>query len=111
MADLLVNGESKGPHAFIMDFRNNGELVAGVTTEDMGKKTVGNDLDNAWISFDNVSLPKSSLLSKFAEIDANNAYVAKVQGVRPFDMIGQRLYTGRVAVGQAALAYRRELYR
>jgi acyl-CoA oxidase len=30
--------------------------------------------------------------------------------VRPFDMIGQRLYTGRIAVGQAALEYRRQLF-
>ena len=49
MADLIVSGESKGPHAFVMDFRNDGKLVDGVTAEDMGKKTVGNDLDNAWI--------------------------------------------------------------
>jgi hypothetical protein len=29
-----------------------GELVEGVTTGDMGPKTIGNDLDNAWIKFD-----------------------------------------------------------
>ena len=31
-------------------------------------------------------------------------------GIKPFEMIGQRLYTGRVAVAQAALTYCRTLY-
>ena len=62
-------------------------------------------------SFSNVTLPKSSLLSKYASIDSANNYVTQTTSVRPFDMIGQRLYTGRVAVAQAALAYRREVFR
>ena len=111
LADLRVGGESKGPHAFVMDFRNNGDLVPGITTEDMGKKTTGNDLDNAWIHFDNVELPKSAMLSRYAEIDEAGEYRVKVDGVRPFDMIGQRLYTGRIAVAQAALEYRRQLFK
>jgi len=31
-------------------------------------------------------------------------------GIAPFEMIGQRLYTGRVAVAQAALSYCRKLF-
>jgi alkylation response protein AidB-like acyl-CoA dehydrogenase len=111
LADLIVGGESKGPHAFVMDFRNDGELVPGVVAEDMGKKTVGNDLDNAWIEFNNVPLPRSALLSKYASVSEDGEYTMKVAGVRPFDMIGQRLYTGRIAVAQAALAYRRQLFK
>jgi hypothetical protein len=41
---------------------------------------------------------------RYAEIDAAGEYVVKDASVRAFDMIGQRLYTGRVAVAQAALA-------
>lgn len=109
LADLRVKGESKGPHAFVMDFRKDGKLVDGIIVDDMGKKTVGNDLDNAWIHFDNVELPKESMLSKYAHISEDGEYVLKSK-VRPFDMIGQRLYTGRIAVGQAALEYRRQLF-
>lgn len=52
VADLLLEGKSYGPHAFLMDLRvqQDGALVAGVTVGDMGSKTVGNDLDNAWVS-------------------------------------------------------------
>ena len=110
MADLRINGETKGPQAFVMDFRQDGELVKGIEVDDMGKKTTGNDLDNAWVAFDNVRIPKSAILSKYADIE-DNEYILKTPGVRPFDMIGQRLYTGRIAVAQAALTYRKELFR
>ena len=48
LADLTVGGERKGPHAFLIDLRKDGQLRPGVATGDMGIKTVGNDLDNAW---------------------------------------------------------------
>lgn len=76
----------------------------------MGIKTVGNDLDNAWIAFDNVTLPRSALLSRYAEVSADGVYNLTTTGIKPFEMIGQRLYTGRVAVAQAALSYRRKLF-
>jgi acyl-CoA oxidase len=109
MADLIVGGKSVGPHAFLMDFRNDGSVIDGVELGDMGKKTTGNDLDNAWIQFNEVELPKSALLNRYADIDENGVYSA-VEGVAPFAMIGQRLYTGRVAVAQAALSYTRALF-
>jgi acyl-CoA oxidase len=109
MADLRVRGKSVGPHAFLVDFRSNGSTLAGVTLGDMGRKTTGNDLDNAWINFDQVRVPKSSLLNRYADIDSNNNYVKKSK-VPAFAMIGQRLYTGRVAVAQAALSYTRVLF-
>jgi acyl-CoA oxidase len=109
LADLIVQGQSMGPHAFVMDLRRDGALAHGVTVADMGRKTVGNDLDNAWIAFDHVRLPKAALLSKHADV-VNGQYELLTAGVRPFDLIGQRLYTGRVAVAQAALEYRKVLF-
>ena len=93
-----------------MDFRRDGALVDGIEIDDMGIKTVGNDLDNAWIHFHNVELPKDAILSRYADV-VDGEYKLKVDGVRPFDMIGQRLYTGRVAVAQGALEYRRQLFK
>jgi len=68
-------------------------------------------LDNAWINFDQCELPASALLGKHAEVTPEGEYRLKTAGVLPFEMIGQRLYTGRVAVAQAALAFRSELFR
>jgi len=110
LATLTVDGESKGPHAFLMDLRHEGELAQGVSVGDMGVKTTGNDLDNAWIALDQVRLPRSALLNRFADINEGGKYELREAGIRPFEMIGQRLFTGRVAVAQAALSYRRKLF-
>jgi len=109
LAELTVGGTAVGPHAFLMELRRSGELVPGVSVGDMGLKTTGNDLDNAWIKFDRVRLPRSALLNGYADVDAAGVYARKGD-IAPFEMIGQRLYTGRVAVAQAALAYRAQLF-
>lgn len=46
----------------------------------MGRKTVGNDLDNAWIQFDHVTLPKSALLNRYADINGSE-YEQKIKGM------------------------------
>ena len=65
---------------------------------DMGRKTVGNDLDNAWIAFDSVRLPRSALLNRYADIE-DGKYVQKVKGIPVFHMIGQRLFSGAPSEG------------
>merc|ERR1719150_2299174 len=76
----------------------------------MGPKTTGNDLDNAWISFDRVYVPKSALLNRYADI-LENKYFQKKKGIRAMSMIGQRLYSGRVAVAQAAIIFAQTLFK
>ena len=48
--------------------------MPGIRIEDMGTKTIANDLDNARVWFDKVRLPKNSLLNKFADV-VGNEYV------------------------------------
>jgi acyl-CoA oxidase len=113
MANLNVAGKSYGPHAFLMDLRDEatGDVVDGVLLEDMGVKTVGNDLDNARIAFNGVRLPHSAMLNRYADVNPDTGtYEERAKGIRTMEMIGQRLFSGRVAVAQAALAYRRKLY-
>jgi len=109
VADLRVGGKSFGPHAFLMEMRRDGQVVEGVELGDMGVKTIGNDLDNAWISFQNVWLPKDALLSRYGYIE-NDQYVQRQKGIRTMDMIGQRLYTGRTVIARSALVFTRMLY-
>ena len=106
LADLTVDGKRRGPHAFLMSLRQQGELVPGVSVGDMGIKTTGNDLDNAWIAFDNVRLPRSALLNAHATVSEDGEYALTTQGLAPFEMIGQRLYTGRVAVSTVLSPHR-----
>ena len=93
VADLRIDGKSYGPHAFLMDLCVNGRVVPGVSHGDMGRKTVGNDLDNAWIAFDGVRLPHGALLNRYADVE-DGKYVQKVKGIPVFHMIGQRLFSG-----------------
>jgi len=110
IADLHINNKSVGPHAFIMTLRDTvGNLVPGISCGDMGRKTVGNDLDNAWIAFDNVVVPKHALLNKYADVEEGK-YIQKKKNTPVFHMIGQRLFSGRIAVAQAALTFRRKLF-
>jgi acyl-CoA oxidase len=114
IANLIVDGESHGPHAFIMQLRDSTrQLVPGVTIGDMGGKSIGNDLDNAWISFDSVMLPKSALLNRYGDVEKSGdqwGYVQKVEGVKSIDMIGQRLYTGRTVISSSTLVFARSLF-
>lgn len=109
IANLIVNQISHGPHAFLIDMRINGNLVPGINIVDMGLKTVGNDLDNACITFTNLTVSKECFLNKYADI-INNKYILKDDSITPFMMIGQRLFSGRIAVAQAALEFRRTLF-
>jgi hypothetical protein len=57
------------------------------------------------VHFDQVRVPGSALLSRYAEVRQEQQggaaqYVQKVQGMPVFHMIGQRLFTGRVAVSE-----------
>ena len=66
VATLFVNGKPQGANGFLMRMRTaDGKLVPGITIGDMGVKTVGNDLDNAWIRFTDVMLPKTALLNRY----------------------------------------------
>jgi len=110
IADLRVGGKIHGPHAFLMDLRDaGGALLPGIRVEDMGTKTVANDLDNARVWFDHVRLPKSSLLNKFAEIEGD-AYVQTTDERMRIEVIGQRLLTGRLAIAEAAIMCARTLH-
>jgi len=112
VADLKVAGRSYGAHAFLVEFRKDGKVVPNIELGDMGVKTVGNDLDNAWIGFNNLRVPHDTLLCKYGEVKPGNGgtYVSKAKGFTNMMMIGQRLFTGRVAVAQAALCYTRQLF-
>jgi alkylation response protein AidB-like acyl-CoA dehydrogenase len=112
VADLRVAGKSYGPHAFLVEFRKDGKVVPNIELADMGVKTVGNDLDNAWIAFHKLRVPHSTLLSRYAEVKPGNGgtYISKAKGFTNMMMIGQRLFTGRIAVAQAAMAFTRRLF-
>ena len=66
IATLVVDGKPQGANGFLIRMRTaDGKLLPGITIGDMGGKTIGNDLDNAWVRFTNVMLPKTALLNRY----------------------------------------------
>lgn len=111
IADLIVEGKSHGPHPFYIELRDPSThaLHAGIRIDDMGTKTVANDLDNARVWFDHVQLPKNSLLNKFCDIKDDQYVQVRDEPMR-IEVIGQRLLTGRLVIAQAAVIAARVLH-
>ncbi|CAB4720560.1 MAG: acyl-CoA oxidase [Actinobacteria bacterium] len=103
-AQLEVGGESRGVHAFIVPIREDGEPCAGVRIEDDGLKMGLNGVDNGRLWFDQVRVPRTNLLNRFADVSASGVYDSPIEssGKRFFTMLGT-LVQGRVCVGGAGI--------
>lgn len=110
IATLIVNNKEYGIQGFLVNIRENGVLLPGISMWDMGKKTVGNDLDNAMIMFKDFRVPKTALLNKYIDIMEDGNIYIKRSDIRSFNIVGQQLFSGRVCVAQAALEFRNRLF-
>ena len=101
-AQLEVDGERHGVHAFVVPIRSGGQVVDGVRIEDCGPKMGLNGVDNGRIWFDGVRVPRTALLNQFAEVTPEGRYLSPIDNPnkRFFTMLGT-LVQGRVCVGGA----------
>ena len=69
-AQLYVDGKSYGPHAFVLPIRDkNTHLpLSGITLGDCGKKEGLDGIDNGFMIFNNVRIPKANLLNRFSNV-------------------------------------------
>lgn len=103
---LVIGGASQGVHAFVVPIRSeNGEAMPGVRIEDCGRKIGLNGVDNGRLWFDQVRVPRTALLNKYADVTADGAYVSPIDNAdrRFFTMLGT-LVQGRVSVGGAGIS-------
>jgi acyl-CoA oxidase len=99
-AQLEVNGEHHGVHAFLVPLRGEGNRVLpGVTIEDDGYKMGLNGVDNGRIWFDHVRVPRTALLNRFANVNSAGRYQSEIKsaGARFFTMIST-LVSGRMGI-------------
>uniref|UniRef100_A0A6Q2XHN6 Acyl-coenzyme A oxidase n=1 Tax=Esox lucius TaxID=8010 RepID=A0A6Q2XHN6_ESOLU len=79
-AQLIINGESHGPHCFIVPIRDqSGVMNPGVTAIDMKHKEGLHGVDNGILIFDNVRIPRKNLLSKFGCVSTDGVYSSPIQ--------------------------------
>ncbi len=103
-AQLEVDGESHGVHAFVVRIRRDGAVVDGVRIEDCGDKMGLDGVDNGRIWFDELRVPRTALLNQFAEVTPEGRYLSPIDNAnrRFFTMLGT-LVQGRVCVGGAGI--------
>lgn len=103
---LHVGGTNYGVHAVLAPLRDKeGALHPGVTIEDCAYKLGLNGVDNGRIWFDQVRVPRTNLLNRFGDIDAQGNYSSPIEkdSKRFFTMLGT-LVGGRVCVPRAGLS-------
>ena len=103
-AQLEVAGERHGVHAIVVPIRVDGEPTPGVRIADCGHKMGLNGVDNGRLWFDDVRVPRTNLLNRFADVSSDGVYSSPIesQGRRFFTMLGT-LVQGRVSVGGAGV--------
>ena len=103
-AQLEVNGQQHGVHAFLVPLRDErGQVLPGITIEDDGRKIGLNGVDNGRIAFDNVRIPRENLLNRFGDVSAEGQYSSPIPSAsrRFFTMLGT-LVAGRISIAAAS---------
>lgn len=105
-AQLTTNGVNHGVHAFYVQLRDaDGNFMPGIGGEDDGLKGGLNGIDNGRLHFTRVRIPRTNLLNRYGNVDADGAYTSPIAspGRRFFTMLGT-LVQGRVSLDGAAVA-------
>eukprot|EP01136_Pigoraptor_vietnamica_P025650 Opistho-1_new@79819 len=104
-AQLIVGGESKGPHAFVVPIRDKTGLFRGIRVEDLGEKEGLNGVDNGVLSFTHVRIPRENLLNRFADVRPDGSYVTSIPGAtKRFNAMLAALVGTRVALSAASVS-------
>jgi len=105
-AQLEIDGENHGVNAFLTPLRDgDGHLMPGVCIEDNGEKMGLNGVDNGRIWFDQVRIPRTAMLDRFAQVTPEGHYRSSIanESRRFFTMLST-LVTGRIGIAFSALS-------
>ena len=76
-ARLLTKGQDKGIHNFIVQLRSLDNHVAmkGITIGDIGPKFGYEQMDNGFLKFEHVRIPRDNLLMRYVQVLPDGTYV------------------------------------
>ena len=79
-AQLYVDGKCYGPHAFVLPIRDKNTHLPlnGITIGDCGKKEGLDAIDNGFMIFDNVRIPKDNLLNRFSDVNHEGKFISDI---------------------------------
>lgn len=100
-AQLIIDGKNEGPHAFIVPLRDRRQHLPlpGITVGDCGKKAGLDGIDNGFILFDNVRIPKANFLNKLSDVTEEGKFVSPIKSAEQrFALSLGGLSTGRIVL-------------
>ena len=73
MARLFIKGKNYGPHAFVVPIRDMATHLPlpGIRVGDIGPKFGYNGVDNGFLSFNHVAVPRENMLMRFAKVSTH----------------------------------------
>lgn len=76
ISQTVIHGKHRGHNWFVVQLRDkfNGELMPGIRIGDIGKKVGHDGVDNGWIQFRGVRVPRSQMLQKWVTLDRHGNY-------------------------------------
>jgi len=76
MARLFTQGKDHGPHAFVVQIRSpeDHSPLPGVIVGDIGNKMGYNAVDNGFLRFDHVRVPRRHMLMKHSKVEPDGTY-------------------------------------
>ncbi|KAF9122492.1 acyl-Coenzyme A oxidase [Mortierella sp. 14UC] len=76
ICQTIVDGENHGINWFIVPLRDGktGKLLPGVTAGDIGHKSARQGLDNGWIQFTSVRIPRQNMMMKWASMSPEGEF-------------------------------------
>uniref|UniRef100_UPI00358E446A peroxisomal acyl-coenzyme A oxidase 3-like n=1 Tax=Myxine glutinosa TaxID=7769 RepID=UPI00358E446A len=101
-----ADGQHHGLHTFVVQVRHPKTLLPlpGVMVGDMGMKLGLNGLDNGFVLFDNVHIPRESLLNRTADVTPEGRYVTPYKDSK--DRFGASLgilSSGRISISNSSI--------
>lgn len=95
-ARLLINGKDYGVQNFIVPLRRREDfsLYPGVTVGDCGSKMGRLGIDNGWIQFNHVRIPRTSMLMRYSKVSREGVFTQPPMAQMSYGA----LLSGRVAI-------------
>ena len=98
-AQLEIEGVQRGVHAFVVPIRDpiTKQLFPNIEIGDCGLKVGWNGIDNAWIRFTQVRIPRCHLLNRFSDVLPNGTFITSASSPdKLFQKTLSQLMVGRL---------------